>query len=62
MDYDNARVKISIRPQLKHMLENKLDEYALIGSFRLSRRDYTKAGSLWETIGEVSLNTIITMD
>ena len=62
MDYDNARVKISIRPQLKHMLENKLDEYALIGSFRLSRRDYTKAESLWETIGEVSLNTVITMD
>lgn len=60
MDYDNARVKISIRPQLKHMLENKLDEYALIGSFRLSRKDYTKAGSLWETIGEVSLNTVIT--
>lgn len=62
MDYDNARTIISIYPQSKYMTENKLDEYALIGSFRLSRKDYTKKNSLWETIGEVSLNTTVTLN
>ena len=60
IDTENARVILNILPEAAYLLQNKLEEYPLLGNFVISRRDLQSEKQLWETIAEVPINMALT--
>ena len=59
VDQDNARVILSVHPDEKYLELNEIEEYPLMGSFVICRKQDGNADALWETLAEVSLNILI---
>lgn len=56
VDNENARVILHIYPESKYLIENKIEEYPLIGNFVICRQDFQSENRLWETIAELPIN------
>lgn len=60
VDNENARVILNVLPDGSYLLNNKLEEYPLIGSFVFCRKDMQSEKQLWETLAEIPINMAIT--